>query len=325
MDHISRRYKDLSNSVFPQLSEFLPSILGSFLQPTWYGVGAQKASRISVLPNVGAVATVVVPQCWLCDESGNSYIVCRDFSGKWTIVNTEWIKDVKADSGGDNSPCGLTRFINKVNASITRHTSFVLFDNDNGYIVEHDFINDKLFIYVYNQCQDILEPVTCISSLPPGAVNIHSIKAGTMVISTGSVFHLYDLTDSINEDDEARWKQLNPPNHPSSPIGNQSVKLPVSTQQIVDCDRGSYVYLSSGSVWLVSKSNVCPIVLFDREATGIHYVSICSGADSILLFGYSDDISAPFLTLVDMKSIATRPHSAISNTQIQLNLPLSIV
>jgi hypothetical protein len=307
---IALRYNHLGRHIFPEMSEYLPLILESFLQPTWFGVGVSRASRISVLPNVGAVAAVIVPRRWLTEDMKSSFIVCRDFGGKWTIVNTEWIKDVKADSGGDYSPCGLTRFINKVNAWISRHTSFILFDEARGYVIEHDFINDQLFVYSYDEYTDILEPVTSISNLPAGAVNIHSIRNHTMVVSTGSVFHSYDLSEKSDDG----WTRLS-----SASLDSNTVKLPVSTQQMVHCGDGGFVYLSSGSIHRFAGRDAGKIS--DRDSSQIHHVAICGGNDSILAFGYSlEPPSMPYMTL-----ISSSTYTIISQTQIQLSLPLSIV
>jgi len=308
-DEIRDRYHAVSQEAFPGCSEFLPSILEAFLQPTWYGVSVPKSSRISVLPSVGAVATVIVPRRWLPGDSENSFLVCRDFNGKWTLVNTEWIKDVKASS--DSSPCNLTKFISKVNSSVSRHTSFIVFDGIHGYVVEHDFINDKLFVYKYDQESERLVCVTTVSDLPPGAVNIHSIRGSTMMISTGSCFHEYDMFDPSG----GRWRTLSTHNQP--PQSKHTLPLPVSTQQIVPSNSG-YVFLLSGSVYRSFPQEKLTLL---KTPPRVHYVSICNGAgSSIVLLGYERENGDKVVTLLDQEGTYV-----ISTSIIEFNLPLSIV
>ena len=317
---VSKRYQQSSLLISSQLYDTFPVSLEEFLQPVWTGVCTSRTSRISVLPSVGAVATTMVPGSWAHADRPEGYIVCRDFSGKWTMVNTEWIKDVKVSP--DSAPCKLLSFINKVNVSITRHTSFLVFDeNGTGFVLEHDFINDKLFVYKYDPENDQLVSVASISDLPPGAVNIHHIRNMRVVLSTGCQYHEYDLlhhdfgrksipsiaTSGANKSESG------------SSVLSSSQLLPVSTQLVVPLASG-YVFLSRGSVWLSNSETSTSKCIIDSVRSGIHYVSVISGENTILLFGYDMVENSKYITMMDQTGLFV-----ISTKKIELNLPLSIV
>jgi len=318
--NVAESYRVSTRVVGSLLYDSFFTLLEEFVQPAWAGLCTSRTSRISVLPSVGAVATAVVPYTWANEGNPEGYIVCRDFSGKWTMVNTEWIKDVKASP--DSAPCKLLSFINKVNVSITRHTSFLVFDeNGVGYVLEHDFINDKLFVYSYDADNDRLVSLASISDLPPGAVNIHHIRNMRVVLSTGCCYHEYDILNT----DAAGGKWI-----PSIATGSggegsclpSSQLLPVSTQLVVPLAGNGYVYLSGGSVWLASigeMEELSPKCIIDSTECGIHYVSITAGENTILLFGY-DHTSSKYITMIDQSGLFV-----LSTKKIELNLPLSIV
>ena len=329
-ESVAKRYDSISRYLSSHLFESFFVSLNDLLQPAWTGLCTSRTSRISVLPSVGAVATAMVPGSWAKSENPEGFIVCRDFSGKWTMVNTEWIKDVKVSP--DSGPCKLLTFINKVNVSITRHTSFLVFDERGvGFVLEHDFINDKLFVYAYNPDDDSLVSLASISDLPPGAVNIHHIRNMRVVLSTGCCYHEYDLLDIGSGGKSIPAITTNATNHAGDVSGGggttfssscaasaaSSQLLPVSTQLIVPLPQGGYVYLSRGSVWWTGadESSRC---LINNTECGIHYVAVTSGENTILLFGY-DNISK-YITMIDQNGLFV-----ISTKKIELNLPLSIV
>jgi hypothetical protein len=320
-DSVAESYRESNRIVSRLLFDSFFTSLDEFVQLAWTGICTSRTSRISVLPSVGAVATAVVPSSWATRGNPEGYIVCRDFSGKWTMVNTEWIKDVKASS--DSAPCKLLSFINKVNVSITRHTSFLVFDeNGVGFVLEHDFINDKLFVYSYDADNDRLVSLASISDLPPGAVNIHHIRNMRVVLSTGCCYHEYDIVNAA----ESGGKSI--PSIATGTSGGEgsclpsSQLLPVSTQLVVPLSSNGYVYLSRGSVWLASTNSdalTLPKCIIDSTQCGIHYVSVTAGENTILLFGY-DDTSSKYITMIDQSGLFV-----ISTKKIELNLPLSIV
>ena len=322
---VSTRYQESSLLISSRLYGAFASSLAEFLQPVWTGVCTSRTSRISVLPSVGAVATTMVPGSWANSDRPEGYIVCRDFSGKWTMVNTEWIKDVKVSP--DSAPCKLLSFINKVNSSITRHTSFLVFDeNGTGFVLEHDFINDKLFVYTYDPHKDQLVSVASISDLPPGAVNIHHIRNMRVVLSTGCHYHEFDLLGSefgrrsISSISTGSAAAHNGDSGGGSLISSTKL-LPVSTQLVVPVTSG-YVFISRGSVWIANDSNspASSKCVIDTVGSGIHYVSVTSGQNTILLFGYDIEDNSKYITMMDETGLFV-----ISTKKIELNLPLSIV
>jgi len=324
---VAKRYRLISRLMGSCLYESFFASLDEFLQPVWTGVCTSRTSRISVLPSVGAVATAMVPRSWANANHPEGFIVCRDFSGKWTLVNSEWIKDVKVSS--DSAPCTLLNFISKVNVSITRHTSFLVFDeNGTGYVLEHDFINDKLFVYSYDPIKDQLISLASISDLPPGAVNIHHIRNMRVVLSTGCQYHEYDLLNASRRSIPGITTGANGTDSVggSSSFHSSIQLLPVSTQLVVPLISGNgFVFISRGSVWIttsVQNEKIISKCVIDSSHSGIHYVSATSTDNTILLLGYDiNDNNSKYITMMDQ----THGLFIISTKKIELNLPLSIV
>ena len=301
------------DGVFPEVSTFLPHLIGEYVQPTWQGICVCNRSPVSILPEVCAFPMIPVPVCWLSSNHKASYFLCKTFNGQWTLVDVSLIHDASVVPKA--IPKQLRDLVGAVNAFPTRGSSTILFDDttNDAYLVEMDWCNDKVFAYRFGPKASALVLVNQISSLPPGAINAYGISRGKMILSVGLDIH------TIRMDAEHERSVISTAfSTPSS-----AVKCPISTQVVVPTIGldDQVLYLCEGALWMaLSDGSERNRIHHDER---VRYVSVCSDTrtNTLLLVGYDNHSPrTQYVTLFD-----TLSRFVVSKTEVRDAPPLSIV
>ena len=78
----------------PEMCPFMPQMLREYLRPTWQGIKIDLISPMSLLPDVCTAGFVPVPRSFSGpDQLESSLFICRTSSGKWTLFDSDAIRD----------------------------------------------------------------------------------------------------------------------------------------------------------------------------------------------------------------------------------------
>lgn len=298
------------------VGSFLPLILRDFVKPVWSSLNVQKKSCMNVLPEVCAFPCTPIPRTWVPASFESSYFLCKTFSNKWTLVDSCHLHE--SSMKVRSIPDELQRFMASINSFPSRGSSSIVFDSALGhaYLVEVDWCNDQVFVYQYSH-QGGLVPLATIDELSPGAVHIHGISGGNLILSAGADIFILSLTGTVAR----RQIRGGPLNY------GDTERLPVSTQTVVPMVSiaGRVMYLAGGSLYSSScELGVSENRILHLSNRNIKYVSLSydSEKDVVALVGfdYRANISRQYITLFDPKGLFV-----LSTQEVPDCPPLSIV
>ena len=272
----------------PVLSSFLPLVLEDFVQPIWTRVDVARKSQPSILPNVSSFPTVPIPREWShCPHSRANFILCRAFSGSWTLVDVDHVRNGSLPAR--DIPVSLTQLLVFLNSSHSSGCVSVYFDAGRCCIVEIDMRRELILVTKF--CVDTgPSPAIEVTSVPPGAVNICGAFQGRLFLSVGCV--LYVVHDGV-------WRKVSD----QISVPKSARRLPVSIQNIVPCfGADELVYFLSGGILMSSPVMGIAREVFVHEHTAYVAAAVDVATNVIVLVGYDtrESVDTQYITLFDV-------------------------
>ena len=287
----------------PDIHSYLPSILNQFLQPIWQGVLPNQMSTLSILPEVNAFPITQIRAIRSPQAAGLGFILCKTFSGKWTLVDSSTIKDSSQVS--NNVPNELTELLRRLNrlAGLSANATAVYDQRDCRIrVIDLDWCNEKLVIH--NISPGEVSATTKEFSIPAcGAVRIAGIHGDRIILSLGT--DVYLLSDG------GVWCGIR--DMISQVTGSK--RLPVSTQTVAPfIDDDETVYCLRNGELVRGSDSVDTAVVHSKINVG--YVSLAFDPRTYMFvligFDIRENVNTQYITLYDV-----RGRFEVSTTAIQ--------
>lgn len=283
----------LSASLVPELDHFINIILDEFVSPMWTTVSCTSVSQTTILTQVCAFPVAFVPRSWSNSVLGD-FLVCRLFSGNWTLVNT---CHLFGETIHVSIPARLQVLLVALNAFDSRSNITLIFEPESGvaFLSEIQFNQDIMFVYTFDEetCSFKLHKTIC--SIPPGAVHVQGMHKGKLIFTVGCSIVIEDILGS------ASVKTI-----PDALLaGIRELQAPVSVQGVVPfvTPAGRILYLSDGCVLATEVSGLkeTKCVLRDPQVT---YVALACDFKSmravVIGFGRQNRNHIQYITVYDL-------------------------
>ena len=280
------------------VGSFLPFLLDEFVQPMWREIDVGKRSSPSILPNVSCFPVVAVPLCWSGPASYGGLVLCRSFTGNWTLVDVDHIRQLNVSVR--DLPLPLQKLLIYLNNFHSQGSVHVLFDDSTMvcYIIEVNMSKENILMTAYCR-ENGPSAINEISAVPLGAVNVCGVFEGVLFLSVGSV--PYKVQGGI-------WTKVG--DAISTAVSKK--RTPISIQNVVPCvgKRGLVYYLSGGVLMSASKDGSTEQT-FAHENIAYISSSYDSRSQVIVLVGYDtrENVDTQYITLFDL------PGSFVISTQ----------
>ena len=283
----------LSVSLVPELDHFISIILDEFVSPMWTTVSCTSVSQTTILTQVCAFPVTFAPRSWSNCVAGD-FLVCRLFSGNWTLVNT---CHLFGETNHVSIPPRLQVLLVALNAFDSRSNITLIFEpeSDVAFLSEIQFNQDVMLVYTFDETTCSFKVHKTICALPPGAVHVQGMHKGKLIFTVGCSIVIEDILggDCVKTIPDA----LVP--------GIRELQAPVSVQGVVPfvTPAGRILYLSDGCVLATGISGLkeTKCVLRDPQ---VDYVALACDFKSmravVLGFGRYNRKHIQYITVFDL-------------------------
>ena len=288
----------------PEMCPFMPKMLREYLQPTWQGIEIDKISPMSLLPDVCTSGFAPVPRLFTeSDGLESSFFICRTTSGKWTLFDSDAIRD--PSRGCRTPPTRVSSLVQRLNAlANVSAAACLVFDEGETVprLVDFDFVREVVIIHDIEVRGVPVEHVLQAQ----GAVKIAGMYQGSLLMSVGNDIHILRPSGA--------WSTL------SNAISSHTItkRIPVSIQSLANVidQSGNLFVLRQGALMCFSESNSGTVA---HNPGNICYVSLTydPASDVMVLLGFDtrEGNNTRYITLFDVKGKFAISTTAIADTE----------